>query len=76
MSLLPSQLAERHDNAGVGRLIVFNDQFDLFAENASRLVDFLYGELGALYLIAPDLGGRAGEWRNHANLHRIGCLHI
>ena len=45
---LGGELGERQHDAGIGGLIVFDDQFELLAEHAAGLVDGIQRELGAL----------------------------
>ena len=45
---LRGELGERQHDAGIGGLIVLDDQFDLLAEDAAGLVDRFQRKLGAL----------------------------
>ena len=65
---LRGQLGERQHDAGIGGLVVFDDQFDLLAEHAAGLVDGVERELGALDGIAAGFGRGAGDRRAHADL--------
>ena len=68
MSGCDGQLGERQHDAGIGGLVVFDDQFDLLAEHAAGLVDGIQRELGALDGVSAGFGGRAGDRRAHADL--------
>jgi hypothetical protein len=67
---LRGELREREHDAGIGGLVVFDDQFGLLAQNAAGLVDRFKRELGALDGIAARLRGGAGDRRAHADLDR------
>ena len=65
---LRRQLGERQHDAGIGGLVVLDDQFELLAEHAAGLVDGFERELGALDGVSAGFGGRAGDRRAHADL--------
>ncbi len=67
---LRGELGERQHDAGIGGLIVLDDQFGLLAEHAAGLVDGVERKLGALDRVSPGFGGRSGHRRAHADLDR------
>ena len=68
MSGLRGQFGKRQHDAGIGGLIVLDDQFDLLAEHAAGLVDRGERELGAV-LRPKALLGRGPRHRHaHADL--------
>ena len=67
---LRRQFREGEHDAGVGRLVVLDDELDLLAQHAARLVDGVERELGTDLRVVPRLGGRTGDRRAHADLDR------
>ena len=65
---LGGELGERQHDAGIGGLIVLDDQFELLAEHAAGLVDGFERELRALDGVSAGFGGGTGDRRAHADL--------
>ena len=65
---LRGQLGERQHDAGIGGLIVLDDEFDLLAEHAAGLVDGRERELGAVLRPKPLLGRGTRDRHAHADL--------
>ena len=65
---LGCEFGECQHDARIGGLIVFDDQFELLAENTASLVDGFERELRSLDGISAGFGGRTGYGRTHANL--------
>ena len=65
MSILRGQFRERQHDAGIGGLVVFDDEFDLLAEHAAGLVDGCERKLGAVLRPKPLLG--RGPRHRHAH---------
>ena len=56
--LVPGKLAEGEHNSRVGRLVIFNDELNWSAEQATCLVYLLDSELGTLNLVTAEFGQR------------------
>ncbi len=65
---LRRQLGEGQHDAGIGGLVVLDDQFELLAEHAALLVDRLQRQLGAAGGVFAGFRRRAGDRRAHADL--------
>ena len=50
--LIPGKLAKRQHDSRIGRLVIFDDEFDWPAEHAARFVHFFGSELGGLNFVA------------------------
>ena len=72
--LLLHGLLQRGQGAGVGGLVVHNDQVDFLAVNSTGCVDLLHSEFDRLDLKRAFVRRSAGDGRGKANLDRIGCL--
>jgi hypothetical protein len=69
--LVPGNLAEREHNSRVGRLVIFNDELNRSAENATRFVHFFGSELRALNCVATLFSSGPGEPSYHADFEGL-----
>ena len=65
---LRAKLGEGEHRAGIGRLVVLGDEFDLFSHNAARLVDPIERDLGAGQRIFPTVRPWSGDGQHHPDL--------
>jgi hypothetical protein len=68
---LRGELGEGEHRAWIGRLVVLGDEFNLFSQHASRLIDSIECDFGAGQRVFAAIGGRAGDGKHHADLDRI-----
>ena len=65
---LRGELREGEHDAGIGGLVVLDDQLALLSQDTAGLVDGFERELGALDGVAAGFSGGAGDGRTHADL--------
>ena len=68
---LRGELGESEHRARIGRLVVFGDEFNRFAEHAAGFVDPLERDLGARQRIFAAVRAWAGNRHHHADLDRV-----
>ena len=65
---LRGELREGEHDAGIGGLVVLDDQLALLSQDTAGLVDGFECELGALDGVAAGFSGGTGDGRAHADL--------
>jgi hypothetical protein len=62
------KLGKGEHRAGIGRLVVLGDKFELFSQNAAGFIDAIQCDLGASERISAHGGRRPGDRKGHADL--------
>ena len=70
---LRRKLGKGEHRAGIRRLVVLGDKFELLSQNTAGFIDAIQCDLGARERISSHGGRRPGDRKDHSDLERFRC---